>query len=160
MKKIALTRGFESLVDDEDYDKLNKYKWYCNKRGYAVRSDYSGSKTSNVKMHRFIMNTPFGMETDHINGDKLDNRRSNLRICTHSQNSKNRKINSNSSCGLKGVTRYVAKLPSGNLYKSWVAAICLNGKRIYIGSFKTPELAHEAYVKKSLELHGEFSRIN
>lgn len=97
-KSIPLTRGKIALFDDEDYEELSKYKWFITKV-YASR--HSGNKT--VYMHREIMKTPENMETDHINGDVLDNRRENLRICTRQENARNiRGISSNTS-GYKGV---------------------------------------------------------
>ncbi|WP_440864456.1 HNH endonuclease [Symbiopectobacterium purcellii] len=90
---------------------------------------------------------------DHINGNPADNRISTLRKATSSQNAQNSKISKNNKTGLKGVT---FKPRTGR----WEAQICCNRKSIYLGSFLTPQEAHEAYCKKSIELHGEFSRIN
>lgn len=90
---------------------------------------------------------------DHINGNRSDNRISNLRPATHSQNSKNRKVSKKSKSGLKGV--YLEKRTG-----RWEAQICTNGKNIYLGTFKSPHEAHEAYCIKAMELHGEFCRFN
>lgn len=88
---------------------------------------------------------------DHINGNKLDNRICNLRLCTHAENMRNRKINTNSSSGLKGVSFDKSK-------NRWRAVIKFQNKSITIGRFDTPELAHLAYCKAAAELHGEFAR--
>lgn len=90
MKKIKLTKGKFAIVDDEDYDELSKFKWYLSS-GYAIRKAKNGEDRprSNVCMHRVIMKTPIGYETDHINHDRLDNRRCNLRVCTPSDNQRN-----------------------------------------------------------------------
>ena len=106
MKKIYLTRGKYAIVDDEDFKILNMHRWYCSNHGYAVRGKSIGGikrsisakfrdnrlfekrKLITVPMHRQILNCPDDMVVDHINGDKLDNRKENLRICTSSENVK------------------------------------------------------------------------
>ena len=92
MKEISLTKGLVAIIDDEDFERVSRYKWVSlkNKRTvYASRSsDLKGGKKT-MYMHRFIMNPPSDMQVDHINGDGLDNRRVNLRVCTQSQNLKN-----------------------------------------------------------------------
>lgn len=95
MKEIIISgksgKGKFVLVDDQDYEYLNRWKWFLNNHGYVARNMYTTDhegriKHKNERMHRIIMQTPVGMETDHINGNKIDNRRENLRICTRSQN--------------------------------------------------------------------------
>jgi len=88
---------------------------------------------------------------DHINGDERDNRISNLRIATHSENMRNRKINKNNKSGLKGASWCKSNL-------KWAACICLNTKRINLGYYETKELAHAAYCDASIKLHGQFAR--
>src|SRR4030066_2184242 len=103
MKEIKLTRGKVAIVDDEDYEWINQWKWHCNGQGYAERHcDIPGKRTM-IKMHRLILNTPNGMETDHINHNRLDNRKSNLRVRTRSQNAINTPIRSSNTSGKKGV---------------------------------------------------------
>jgi hypothetical protein len=92
------------------------------------------------------------MCVDHINGNTLDNRRSNLRVCTHAENMRNRRKNSNSSSGYKGVFW-------DNHYKKWSSYIRVNNKRIYLGRFDDSKVAYEAYVAASKKYHGEFGRI-
>jgi hypothetical protein len=101
-------------------------------------------------MHRLISGTPAGMETDHIDGDGLNNRRSNLRFATTSENQRNRVASANNtSGGRKGVNfhRYSGR---------WRASIQLNGKRRHLGYFDTPDQAHAAYCESAVRLHGDF----
>ena len=98
MKKIELTRNKFTLVDDEDYEGLTRNKWCCSKSGYATCK--KNNKT--VYMHKVIMGNPT-LSVDHINGNKLDNRKSNLRLATHSNNTKNRSKNKTSNSKYKGV---------------------------------------------------------
>jgi hypothetical protein len=93
-----------------------------------------------------------GKSVDHINGNPLDNRRENLRICTQQENSWNQRKRRTNTCGFKGV--YWDKGA-----KKYQAQICKDGKRKYLGLFDCPEKAHEAYCKAAQELHGEFSRV-
>ena len=147
------------MVDDDDYEELNRYKWYAlwssgTRTYYAVRfsSRYNG-KRMKISMHRKIMNPPKDMEVDHVNHDTLDNRKGNLRICTRSQNRMNREKQSNNTSGLKGVSRYKA---SGK----WQAQIQVNGKHIHLSFFDDKLDAARAYNKAAKELFGEFALIN
>jgi hypothetical protein len=156
-RSIPLTKGQFAIVDAADFDWLNQWKWQASwnpKTGtfYADREEFNGArdKRYSVRMHREILGLQRGdkLQGEHRNHNTLDNRRSNLRIATHSENMYNRRLNSNSSCGLKGVTRH------GNY---WRAQIQANRKHIVIGSsYNTPEEAHLAYCEKSKELHGGF----
>src|SRR5437879_4118875 len=108
MKKIPLTQGQFAIVDDADFLELSQFSWYAQKQRhgfYAVRCirDEKGNQRT-ILMHREIMRTQDGFDTDHINNDKLDNRRENLRICTASQNMQNKDIRSDSTSGFKGVS--------------------------------------------------------
>jgi len=96
MKKIKLSQGKVTLVDDEDFDLLSKYRWHYHtgcRCEYARRSTWKDGKVGTIYMHQMIINTPPGLETDHINGNKLDNRRENLRICTTRENQHNQHRN-------------------------------------------------------------------
>jgi hypothetical protein len=154
MKKIKLTQNQYTLVDDADFDTLNQFKWYADKQGknfYAKRN----SKTINGKqmiilMHRFIMKTPKGMHTDHIDGNGLNNQRSNLRICTRSENLRNQGKQSDNSSGFKGVSFFKRN-------KKWVAQIMVNGKYIYLGYFTDKEKASNAYITACKKYHKEFA---
>jgi len=107
MRKIKLTQGKYALVDDEDYEYLNQWKWHYS-QGRATRIIWHGSKPDrrgdHVMMHRLLNKTPDGYDTDHINRNPLDNRKSNLRTTTHSENLHNRPKQSNNTSGYKGVS--------------------------------------------------------
>jgi hypothetical protein len=105
-----------------------------------------------ITLHRFIMNIPKEMEVDHINGDTLDNRKVNLRVCTKSENNCNRKINQNNTSGYKGVSYKMSR-------HKWCAKIGVNNKNIHLGYFDSPEEAYAAYCIASKKYHGEFGRI-
>lgn len=163
MKYIKLNAGKRAIVDNEDYKRVFEFvkrfdgkgyvKWvYDTHKGYVwapIKKD-DGSYTS-MLMHRLVMNTPKGMDTDHINGNKLDNRKKNLRICTRVENKMNSKISGN-KWGYKCVEKYLH-------YNLWTSRPVLNGVRYYLGYHKTPELAHKAYMRFVKENHGEFSAL-
>ena len=153
VREIPLTRGKIALVDDCDWDWLSQYRWFaCNtgRKIYAMRkSPRTDGRQSTVYMHREILRTPDGFETDHINMNPLDNRRANLRISTSAQNQANserRKI-----LGFKGVTKRG---------KKWRAQMRLSGKRVWLGSFSTAEAAAKACDDAARNHHGIFARLN
>ena len=154
MKTIALTRGKVTIVDEEDFEELNKYKWHARIQTYtgAFRAKRYGNPIE-VDMARQIMNCPPGLEVDHINGNLLDNRRCNLRICTHGENMRNRKLQKNNTTGYRGVTMVH---PS----KRYTAQIYEKRRKIHIGTYDTPEDAARAYNVAALANYGEFARLN
>ena len=159
MKQIKLTQGKFALVDDSDYEELSKFKW-CAVKGrhtFYATGKYkclSDGKRHKIYMHRQIMNTSRGIQTDHQNSNGLDNQRSNLRICTHSQNIRNQhKDFKETSSKYKGV--YFKK----SLGK-WVTQIGQNFERIYLGCFSNEVDAALAYDKKAKELFGEYAYLN
>lgn len=163
MNAIKLTRGFVAMVDDEDYDYLNQWKWYAGKGRYTYYGRrwsrvYKGEPRKCIMMHTQIMNTPAGMQIDHKDHNGLNNQKSNLRICNGSQNTSNRKSFGRSK--YLGVTIW----PNEKATKSHTIRICAalshNNKHIHIGYFKTEEDAARAYDKKARELHGEFAALN
>jgi hypothetical protein len=158
MKQIALTQGQFAKVDDADYDFLNKYKWTLS-RSYHGGTSYAkknitlvNGKQKCVQMHRMILATKSGLEIDHIDGDGLNNQRSNLRICTHADNMKNRGINKDNTSGFKGVYWNKEK-------KKWRAYISCDKKWIYLGSFSKKEDAYKSYCDACIKYHGEFSKL-
>lgn len=157
MKMIPLTQDKYTAVDDEDYEVLMKNRW-CYHGGYAVRGQRQGKIVRLIRMHNFLMNTPPKMVTDHINGDRLDNQRANLRICSHAENQRNRGMNLNNTSGYKGVIQ-ASKHPRVKT-KRWVAQIKVNYKTIRLGYFVTPEEAALAYNKAALEHFGEYAYQN
>ncbi len=156
MKEIYLTQNQKTLVDDEDYNKFNIFKWHAsflnNKNFYAGRKiSKERFKQINVYLHREIMNATKNDHVDHINGDTLDNRKENLRICINRDNIKNQRIRSNNTSGYKGVSLK---------YNKWVARIMFNNKTKYLGVFINKEDAAKAYNEAALKYHGEFARLN
>lgn len=151
MKEIPLTRGKVAIVDDCDYEELSTHRWLCTEHGYVRRSmkKSEGDYNRKVYMHRQVSGAREQEIIDHINGDKLDNRRCNLRICTQAQNVLNARVSKNNKLGIKGVSfranRYEAK-------------VFHNGKNVFYRRFKTLEEAKAAYDHHSKLHHGEFSR--
>jgi hypothetical protein len=152
VKEIPLTQGRVAIVDDADYEMLSRFKWLYGDR-YAVRRARCGVRWVTVLMHREIMQPLDGMQVDHINGDKLDNRRCNLRIVTSSQNKCNCGVQANNTSGFKGVS---LSKPTGK----WVANIKKHGKLHFLGYFPTAIEAARAYNRAAQEMHGEFARLN
>jgi hypothetical protein len=160
MKKIHLIRGLYALVDDEDYERVSQYKWSISSSGgydYPHTPIRIEGKIKYIKMHRFIMNADIDTLVDHKNKDTLDNRKCNLRLCTKSENMRNRAMSKNNKSGYKGVRYY----PFGRRkYKVWKAQIGFNRKYISIGYYHTKEEAALAYNEKAKELFGEFASLN
>jgi len=158
MKEIPLTQGKFAQIDDEDFETISQYRWVAAK---YKRSFYAVTKIKddhgvwrNHKMHRIVL----GIQNpkvfiDHRNGDGLCNIRSNIRICTPSENGKNRRVGNNSTSGLKGV-HWVPGV------KKWRARIMLNYIRHNIGYFETKELAGIAYDEYAKTMHGHFANLN
>lgn len=155
MKEIPLTKGQIALVDDADYEWLNQWKWCYLGERYAARWDNDANPRQLIYMHRLIMQTPEGMRTDHINLNKLDNRRNNLRIVTNSQNGMNIPKQPKRCCS----SRYKGVSWSKKCSK-WQAYITKNRKVTYIGLFTDEIEAARAYDVKAFELFGEFALPN
>lgn len=158
MKQIPLTQGQFALVDDEDYDWLMQWKWYAKFNRstgtyYAARNArMDDGRRTTIRMHQQIMGSPLATDVDHCNHNTLDNRRLNLRACTHAQNMQNQPLRRDSTTKYKGVQWYPK-------YQKYVARIGVNGKRIFLGYFNTPEDAYTAYCAASEKFHGEFSYL-
>lgn len=173
MKRIPLSRGMVTFIDDADYEELNKYKWYAAPSGAGAKGKnpyrkyfYAGrnfrlspNKRTTIFIHRILLNAQPGQVCDHINGNTLDNRRENLRIVTTSQNAMNSDRPSS-----RRVSKYRGVSPSASKKRSWTAQTMqrLNGKtnRYHLGTFKTEVEAAKAYDEKAKELFGEFARLN
>lgn len=160
MKEIPLTHGKVALVDDADYEILMAMgKWHYKKdQGYAAKSVYlppiNGVRRQiTLRMHRFIMNTPKGLETDHVDRNRLNNQRSNLRICTKSENQRNVSNRKDNTSGYKGINW-------NKQHRKWVVRIQVDNKRIFVGVFRDLDAAIHAYNANVLKYHGEFARLN
>lgn len=152
-KKIPLTQGRFAIVDDEDFEYLNQWKWCFDKTGYARRSEgVSLGKIKNFSMHREINRTPKGLQTDHKNGEGLDNRRCNLRTATHSQNQQNRK-HSHGISEFKGVCWH-------KILGKWNAYIRIKGKLKHLGFFENERKAATVYDTAARKYFGEFAMTN
>lgn len=152
-KKIWLTRGAVAIVDDADYDELMRYRWCLNAQGYAVRGYRKNGVKHMVRMHRAVIGDACaGLEVDHINGDKLDNRRCNLRVATRSENAVNRDSQPHSS-KYRGVRKTKGR-------SMWTARICVNRKDIHLGQYKTEREAAKAYDDAATKYFGGFARLN
>lgn len=138
-----------ATVDAEDYPHLSQYRWSLM-GGYPRTA--IGQPQRHFKMHRLIMPRQVGMTIDHINGDKLDNRKCNLRLCTDRQNNLNRPKQSNNKTGYKGV---FIEGRTG----MYVAQIRYAGRRYRLGQFTDPRAAYDAYCKACHRLHGEYANV-
>lgn len=152
-KKIPLTQGKFTIVDDDIFDRFCNLKWqahFSNGNWYAVREIWIDKSHKTLRMHSLIMGRSF---IDHISGDGLDNRRENLRLATPTQNQQNKAKKKFLSSKFKGVAWHK---DTGK----WQSRITLNRKTIYLGIFGNEIDAARAYDKKAKELFGEFARPN
>lgn len=155
-KRIELTQGKFAVVDDADFEFLNQWKWHARRNGrncYAGRGIRINGMPRIIGMHQVILNLPSGMKSDHINGDGLDNRRSNLRSCTHCENMRNRSKNIRDSSRYKGVFWDKAT-------QKWRARISINSRETHLGYFDDEEKAACAYNAAARKHFGEFARLN
>jgi len=152
VKKIELSRGLVALIDDEDYPAISQFKWTASARNYAYRVTQDSGKQSYHALHREIMGLQSGdsREVDHIDGDGLNNQRANLRICSHAENTLNRRMSKRNTSGFKGVTW-------SKCNRRWQAQIMIGGKQKWLGLYDSPEIAHAAYKAAADALHGEFA---
>jgi AP2-like factor, euAP2 lineage len=154
-KEIILTKHQVAIVDEEDYDFLSKYQWHYS-NGYAINRSaffHEDGRRRTVLMHRLILGFDFSTPLiDHADGNGLNNCKSNLRIASHADNSRNARRPSHNTSGYKGVS----KGKSGR----WRASIHLNDRKINLGTFDNKQDAAKAYNIKAIELFGEFANLN
>jgi len=158
VKEIPVTRGMVALVDDEDYERLASVKWHAVSAGspgkfYARRTVGPKGAKKTLSMHQVIAQTQKGMHTDHINNNGLDNRRSNLRVCTPSQNHMNKKAQSNSKTGCPGVCFQKRE-------QKYRARIKVGGVEKHIGLYADLDDAKSAYRAEALKWFGEFAHTS
>lgn len=145
---VLLTKGYQSLIDLADVERVRQWKWCASVHGTDVRAVRRGAILS-----RFIMEAPEGYDVDHIDGDPLNNRRANMRIVTHAQNQKNTKDRSDNSSGMRGVFFYKKN-------GRFMSQIKSDGKAFFLGYFDTAVEAAKAYERARSKLHGSFSRTS
>ena len=144
---ITTKKGDTILADAEDYEMLQKYSWCISKTGYAVACIQKRVR----KMHRCILANKLndGDIIDHANGDPLDNRKTNLRICTPAENGKNISVKSSNKLGVKGV-----RLTKNGTYN---VRLVVDGKEIHVGNFRTLEAAISAHTEAERKYHGAYA---
>ena len=154
--KIPLTKGYEALIDAEDADRVLAFKWHTIGPSYgnvyAQTSLKAGGKRSAVMMHRLVMDAQDGQMVDHKNGIGIDNRKSNLRFASPSQNSMNLHT-------IRGLSPYRG-VSWSKRYEKWQCSISKEGRRIFIGRYSDEVEAAMAYDRVAIEIHGEFAAIN
>ncbi|MCK5604153.1 HNH endonuclease [Candidatus Pacearchaeota archaeon] len=152
--EMKLKTGEVVFIDKKDYAVISQYSWYRHPVGsHHLLYAAAWVNNKNTLMHRFLLNLNKNEMTDHINGNGLDNRRSNLRKCTHQENMFNKKKYKNNKCGYKGV--YWSPHHS-----KWRVTLYKYKKRFYIGYYRDLIEAAKAYNEAAIEHHGEFARLN
>lgn len=153
VKELPLTKGYIALVDDQDYVGLSQYSWWACVCGGGLVYARGWVNKSRIKMHRLILDAPVGIAVDHINRNTLDNRRSNLRLCTMSENLANIATSTVNSSGYKGVSWHRAT-------RKWAACLHARRKEFYLGEYETPQEAALAYDEAARIHFGEFALTN
>lgn len=146
--RIELTQGKVALIDAEDYARLSRWNWYYNS-GYAKA--YENGKR--LRMHRVVLDAPEGVQVDHINGDKLDNRKANLRLASEFENQWNRGRRKDNTSGIIGVSW-------NRRDRLWEARLYFTGQKRFLGTFKNKVEAMLVVDRAKREMHGEFARTN
>lgn len=149
MKKLLLHNGERTIVDNSDYEHLSRFNWYLSTCGYVVRKH---GKTT-IYMSRSLIKPAPGKHVDHINGDKLDNRRDNLRMASISQNQMNRAKSDNKSSRFKGVCWDKSRL-------KWIVHLKKNKKVLHLGRFAKEVEAAKAYNVAAEKHFGKFAKLN
>lgn len=152
--EVPLTQGQVAFVDAQDANRVGRHKWTALIRPGRSAYAFTTKCVRTIYLHRFVTNAPIGMDVDHINGNGLDCRRENLRVCTHGENQRNYgKTSSPTSSRYKGVHWC-------NTREKWTARIKSNRKGKTLGRFDNEDDAARAYDAAALRLFGEFARLN
>ena len=146
MKIIELTQGRSTVVDDEDYEFLSQWKWQVTTKGYVYRMFKVNGKNKAIPLHRLLLKPPKHLQVDHINGDKLDNRKENLRAVNQFQNMANRPKLGQSSSIYLGVSKVGDK---------WAAFVEHNRRTVHLGLFKLQRHAAMARDLWAKDIYGE-----
>lgn len=141
------------LFDIEDLQLAESRDWYSDKDGYLVSCYYFNAQRRFVRFHRIVMGAKPQQIVDHINGNRADNRKSNLRCCSRAENGRNRRLSAINKSGITGVY-------FDNERHKWAANIIFNSKRIFLGRFEKKEDAIKARIEKEIDLYKEFSQTN
>jgi len=149
VRRIPVGKGLFATIDAADYEEVSKYRWYTSRHG---RNIYAATNKNGrmVYMHRMLMRPRKGYVVDHIDGNSLNNRRCNLRVCTQAQNLINKAPRG-------GTSQFVGVYRSKN---KWLAYVTRHGKYHYVGVFEDEVEAAKARERKAYELHGEYAYLN
>ena len=156
MKTITLSKGYVAIVDDEDYEDVSRHKWSACEKGhtvYALRRVRINGKYHSLYLHRYLMSLScLGKHIDHIDGNGLNNRRENLRLCTNTENLRNQRSS-------HGFSQYKGVAWRKDIRK-WQAQIKVDRVSIYLGAHEEEEAAARAYDKAAKKHFGEFANLN
>lgn len=154
MALIELTKGAFATVDDDDVELLSRFSWQLNCQGYATANVGIGrAHVTHERMHRLIMRPPDGIDVDHIKGNRLDNRKCNLRLATRQQNLRNSKKRAGCSSRFKGVCWH-------NQNNNWRVRIKVDGKEKALGCYSDEIEAAKAYNEAAIKYFGAFANLN
>ncbi len=154
VRYIPLTQGKYAIVDRDDFEWLRQYRWCAIRARCGIWYAVTTLNGRMVFMHRLILEAPEGKVVDHIDGNGLDERRSNLRLCTPRQNARNRRPR-------KGKTSdYLGVYKRSDVPEKWFAKVACGEKRVYLGPFDDEVEAARARDRAAVELHGEFASLN
>lgn len=153
MHSIKLNKEKNTIVDKNDFKTFGRLSWFFSDGGYAKRSVKKNGINIGISMHREIMDAPKGMKVDHINGNRLDNRKTNLRLCNNQQNVHNSKVNRVNKSGFKGVSWMKSR-------NKWRARIKIDMKEKHLGLFPSREEAARSYNESAKKYFGEFAYLN